>query len=87
MAALGENLIFIKGELQAVRAEVTNSILAFRVEVDQVRMSVKEVADGISNWSNKAVDLRGTVTELDNEWDGLKKKYEAVKGHMREGVM
>lgn len=80
-AALEEDFNFIKGELQAVRVEVGNSMVVLRAETDQVRMSVKIANDGLSNWSDEVEVLHGTVTELKNEVDGLKRRFEAVEGH------
>lgn len=37
-ATLAEDLTFIKVELQAVRAKVANSAMAFRAEIGQVRL-------------------------------------------------
>lgn len=68
-AALAEDLDFIKGEFQAVRAEVVNSIMTLRAEIDKVRLSVKKVLDRFSNWSDKTEVLRGTVMELEKEVD------------------
>lgn len=45
--ALAEDLDFIKGKLQAVRVDVIISITTLRAEINQVRLNVKEAADGL----------------------------------------
>lgn len=82
-AVLAEDLAFIKSELLEVRTEVANSFTAFRGEIDQRRLDVRDVADGFSGWSNEIVALRGSITELRYELDGLKKRCETIDGRMR----
>lgn len=81
--ALAEEFTFIKGELQAVRAEVANGTMLLRADLDHVKQSVKEVEDGLSTWSDEVVTLRTTVLELKEEVDGLKKKCDDMEGRMR----
>lgn len=75
-AALAEDLAFIKSELLVVRTEVANSITAFRGEINQKRLDVKEVVVGLSGWPDEVEALHGTVTELSNELDERQKRCE-----------
>lgn len=61
--AIAEDFTFIKTELQAVKAEVANGIMLLCTNLDQVKLSLKEVEDGSSTWSNEVVVLRNTVME------------------------
>ncbi|MEQ2303769.1 hypothetical protein AMECASPLE_020260 [Ameca splendens] len=81
--ALAEDFTFIKSELQAVKASVANGTMLLRADLDQVKLSVKEVEDGLSTWSDEVVALRNTVLELKDKVNGLRKKCEDTEGRMR----
>lgn len=57
--------------------------MLLHADLDQVKLSVKEVEGGSSTWSNKVVALRSTVMELKDEVHQLRRKCEDMEGHMR----
>lgn len=48
-----------------------------------MRLSVKEAEKGLSKCSDEVEALRGTVAELRNEIDGLRRRFKM--GHMKYG--
>lgn len=57
--------------------------MAFRAEMDQVKLSVKVVEDRLSTWLDEVAALCSTVMELKYEINHLKKKCEDLEGWMR----
>lgn len=82
-SALAEDFDFLKNELKAVKTEIINNSAGLNSEIDQVKVSIKEVEGGLSAWSDEVATLQNTVSEMKAEMTKLQEKCEDMEGRMR----
>lgn len=81
--ALADDFEILKTELKAVKTEIINNTAALKHEIDEAKVSIKEVEGGLSAWSDEVVTLRETVSEMKTEIAELKAKCEDMEGRSR----
>lgn len=81
--ALADDFEILKNELKAVKTEIINNTAALKSEIDQVKVSVKEVEGGLSAWSDEVATLQNTVSVMKAEMAEMKTKCEDMEGRMR----
>ena len=81
--ALADDFDFLKNELKEVKIEIINSTAALKHEIDQAKVSIKEVEGGLSVWSEEVVTLQKTVSGMKTEIAELKAKCEDLEGRSR----
>lgn len=59
------------------------SITVLCTEIDQVKVSFKEVEDGLSMWSDEVITLQSTVSVLKTDVMELKDNCDNMEGRMR----
>lgn len=81
--ALADDFEMLKNELKEVKTEIINNTAALKSEIDQVKVSIKEVEGGLSAWSDEVAALQNSVSEMKAEMAELKSKCEDMEGRMR----
>ena len=65
--ALAEDFEMLKYKLKAVKTEIMNNTVALKSEINQLKVSIKEVEEGLSAWSDEVATLQKTVSEMKAE--------------------
>lgn len=81
--ALAEDFASLKAELHGVKAEIMGNMAAVRSEIDQVKVTLRDVEGGLSTWSDEVTVLQSTVTGLKSELAVLRDKCADMEGRMR----
>ncbi len=81
--ALSDDFESLKNELKAVKTEIINNTAALKSEIDQMKVSIKEVEGGLSAWSDEVATLQRSMSDMKAEIAVLKTKCEDMEGRMR----
>ncbi|XP_016094918.1 uncharacterized protein [Sinocyclocheilus grahami] len=82
-AVLAEDFDYLKNELQKMRSEIANNALAMRTKLDRVNVTIKDVEEGLSAWSDETTTLQTKVTKLESQVKFLEESCENTEGRMR----
>lgn len=82
-AALGENLVSIKSEIQALRSELSSEITIIRREFTGLRSTVTDMEKSLSTCTDDIVSLQTKVDTMAKELVKLENKCEDLESRSR----